>query len=400
MSMNRFTLFSAAIALVPLACALPESMSFGEDPTAMGGSAGQAEQGSVEGWIAGPVVNTDGAASADQTTVPSGSPSTGGATASDGRITASASAPIASDAGPAPLSDGLVPPSGGAAGSDAEGAAGRTTDGDGGNTWVSDAPAAGRPDSGGIDAQGPVIASAGRPDGGSSEGPADAGLDEPRPSPDGAIDAGPVDCSDAGDQKCPGFCASQPSAGLLVCDDFSTTTPATIRRFLPWLDMPSLSMAVSGSALVFDDPPDFSACYAQLGPDMDFRNTSIEATMSSTTEERSLSSVSWGTPSNLINAGLQRDEHALYLHFVVGDALLARLSAPVDMAPGQYQRVRMEVRSNGSIQCFVDDQLVLATTQDLSGLPRTLAPGVAANSYPPAQRFTFDDFVVRRLAEP
>jgi len=68
------------------------------------------------------------------------------------------------------------------------------------------------------------------------------------------------------------------------------------------------------------------------------------------------------------------------------------------MAPGQYQRVKMEVRASGLIRCFVDDQLVLETTQDLSGLPRTLAPGLHANAYPPEQRFTFDDFVVRKLA--
>ncbi len=159
-------------------------------------------------------------------------------------------------------------------------------------------------------------------------------------------------------------------------------------------------MSVSGSALVVEDPQGFSACYAELGGEIDFRNTSIEVTMSATTEERSLSAVSWGTPSNLISAGLQRDEHALYLHVVVGDEVRARLSSSVAVAPGQHQRVRMEVRANGSIRCFVDEQLVLDTTQDLSRLPRMLAPGVSANSYPPEQRFTFDDFVVRRLGQP
>lgn len=58
------------------------------------------------------------------------------------------------------------------------------------------------------------------------------------------------------------------------------------------------------------------------------------------------------------------------------------------------------MRANGSIQCFVDGKLVLSTTQDLAKLPRMLAPGVNANANPPAQRFTFDDFVVRKLAQP
>jgi hypothetical protein len=249
-------------------------------------------------------------------------------------------------------------------------------------------------------------------------GGADGGVDRPLSSPDGpvdlraavdlgaaihidaAVDLGVAPCSDGGGEACGQFCASEPSAGLLVCDDFSTTTSTTPRQFLPWNGMPSLAMSVSGSTLVFEEPKDFSACYAVLGSEMDFRDTSIEVTMSATTEERSLSAVSWGNPSNLISGGLQRDEHALYLHLVVNGNIRARLSAPVQMAPGQYQRVRMEVRANGSIRCFVDDQLVLSTTQDLSGLPQMLAPGVSANSYPPEQRFTFDDFAVRRLAQP
>ncbi len=195
------------------------------------------------------------------------------------------------------------------------------------------------------------------------------------------------------------FCASQPSTGPLVCDDFSTPT-TTPRQFLPWDNMPSLSMSVSDGTLVFEKPTAFAASYAVLGQEMDFRDTSIEVTMSAETEERSLSAVCWGNPSNLISGGLQRDERALYLHVVVNGNLQDRLSASVQTAPHQYQHVRMEVRANGLIQCFVDNKLVLSTTQDLSKLPQKLAPGINANSYPPAQRFTFDDFVVRKLAQP
>jgi hypothetical protein len=235
---------------------------------------------------------------------------------------------------------------------------------------------------------------------GAERSPVEAGLDRPLLSSDAAIDLGVVPCNDGGGETCAAFCAAQPSAGVLVCDDFSGAMPAPPRELVPWDDMPSLAVSVSGSALVLEDPRSFSACSLNLGPEMDFRDTAIEVTMSATTEARSLSAVSWGTPTNLINAGLQRDEHALYLHFVVDGVLLARLSSPIDMAPGQSQRVRMEVRATGLIQCFVDDRLVLSTTEDLSRLPRTLAPGVHANAYPPEQRFTFDDFVVRKLAQP
>ena len=33
-------------------------------------------------------------------------------------------------------------------------------------------------------------------------------------------------------------------------------------------------------------------------------------------------------------------------------------------------------------------------------LPKALAPGINTNSYPPSQRFAFDDFVVRKLIQP
>jgi hypothetical protein len=260
---------------------------------------------------------------------------------------------------------------------------------------------------GGTGASDGAAATDGRGMGGSFDGRGvDGGVDKPLSYLDAAIDIGATvavdvaSCTDAGGEACAEFCATAQMAGLLVCDDFSTTSSTTPREFLPWKDMPSLTMSVSGSTLVFEEPKDFSACYAVLGGEMDFRDTSIEVTVSATTEERSLSAVSWGDPTNLISGGLQWDEHALYLHLVVGGNVRARLSAPVDMAPGQYLRVRMEVRANGSIRCFVDDKLVLDTTQSLPGLPRMLAPGVSANSYPPEQRFTFDDFVVRKLAQP
>lgn len=288
------------------------------------------------------------------------------------------------------------------------GTGGRTTGGGGigGGTGGRDAGGAATPDGrasgdGGPGTDAPLDrGSFEARDGSFERGGVERGADRPLAPSDAAIDPGVAPCTDAGGETCAEFCASQPSAGLLVCDDFSTATPDAPRRLLPWNDMPSLTMSVSGSSLVLEDPEGFSACSAQLGPEMDFRDTSIEVTMSAETEVRSLSAVSWGTPANLINAGLQRDEHTLYLHFVVKDVLRARLSSKVlPMAPGQYQRVKMEVRASGLIRCFVDDQLVLETTQDLSGLPRTLAPGLHANAYPPEQRFTFDDFVVRKLDE-
>jgi hypothetical protein len=196
------------------------------------------------------------------------------------------------------------------------------------------------------------------------------------------------------------FCASQASTGLLVCDDFSTPMATSPRKFLPWNGMPSLLMSVSDGTLVFEKPTAFAASYAVLGPEMDFRDTSIEVTMSAETTDRSLSAVCWGNPSDLISGGLQQDEDALHLHVVVNGNVQARLSASVQTAPGQARRVKMEVRANGSIRCFVDGTPVLSTTQDLSKLPPTLAPGINADSYPPAQRFTFDDFMVRRLAQP
>ena len=57
----------------------------------------------------------------------------------------------------------------------------------------------------------------------------------------------------------------------------------------------------------------------------------------------------------------------------------------------------MEIGATGLIQCFVDDKLVLSTSQDLPELPSTLTPGINANSYPPQQQFTFDNFVVRTI---
>ena len=58
------------------------------------------------------------------------------------------------------------------------------------------------------------------------------------------------------------------------------------------------------------------------------------------------------------------------------------------------------MRASGLIQCFVDDKLVMSVNQDLSDLPKALAPGINTNSYPPSQRFAFDDFVVRKLIQP
>jgi hypothetical protein len=196
------------------------------------------------------------------------------------------------------------------------------------------------------------------------------------------------------------FCASQPSTGLLVCDDFSAEATTPSRRFLPWNDMPSLLMSLSGGALIFEKPTAFAASYAVLGAEAAFLDTSIEATMSAETRERSLSAVCWGNPSNLISVGLQRDEGALYLHVVVGGNVQTRLSASAQTEPHRSQRVRMEVGADGSIRGFVDGKLILSATADLSRLPRMLTPGINANSYPPMQRFTFDDFVVRNLAQP
>jgi hypothetical protein len=193
------------------------------------------------------------------------------------------------------------------------------------------------------------------------------------------------------------FCASQSSTSVLVCDDFSDSTATTPRKFMPWKDMPGLTASVSGSTLVFENPTDFAANYAVLGKEMDFRDTSIEVTMTAETNERSLSAVCWGNPSNLISAGLQWDEDALYLHVQINGDLKTRLSGSARTDSHVARRVRMEIRADGSIRCFVDDKQVLSTTQDLSKLPRTLTPGVNVNSYPPVQRLTFDDFLVRKL---
>jgi hypothetical protein len=214
---------------------------------------------------------------------------------------------------------------------------------------------------------------------------------------DGAVTPGVVPPVVHNEPTCSDFCAAQSPSGLLLCDDFSILTKP--RQFLPCKNMPSLTMSISDCSLVFEKPSDFSASYAVLGNELDYRNTSVEVTVRADTEVRSLSSVSWGDPSNLINIGLQRDEGALYLHLVVGGDQRARLSAPVRMTPGQNQRVMMEVWASGLIRGFVDNALVLETTQNLSGLPALLAPGVSTNAYPPNQRFTFDDFVVRRLAQ-
>ena len=197
-----------------------------------------------------------------------------------------------------------------------------------------------------------------------------------------------------------GFCSSQPPAGLLACDDFSSPTVTPARKLLLWNDMPSLTMSVSDGELIFEKPTAFAANYAVLGKEMDYRDTSIEVLMSADTEERSLSAVCWGNPQNLISAGLQRDEHALYLHVVVDGNIITRLSADVATVPHQTQHVRLEVRASGLIQCFVDDKLVMSVNQDLSDLPKALAPGINTNSYPPSQRFAFDDFVVRKLIQP
>jgi hypothetical protein len=193
-------------------------------------------------------------------------------------------------------------------------------------------------------------------------------------------------------------CALDPAPNVVLCDDFSNPAPQTTRTIVPWPDLTSMQVAITGGTAVIKDPGSWSSSFVEWGSEMDFRDTSAEVDMTAKTASRSLSYIIWGEPPTYLSAGLQRDEQALYLHVVVNDVVVARLSGAAKMAPKQTQRVKMEIHADGQIQCSVDGKVVLTTKQDLSVFPATLAPGIGANSYP-SQEFTFDNFVVRKLTD-
>jgi hypothetical protein len=194
-------------------------------------------------------------------------------------------------------------------------------------------------------------------------------------------------------------CVSEMPSSVILCDDFSNPAPVIQRVEHPWQDLPDMAVFLSDEKVVIADPGSWSASYVQWSSPVDFRDTSLEVDMTAATAARSLSFVMWGGPPTYISAGLQRDEKSLYLFIVVNDLVVARLSASVSMAPNRTQRVGLEIRANGQIQCTVDGAVVLVTTADLSPYPRILPAGIGADSYP-SQQFTYDNLTVRRLTGP
>jgi hypothetical protein len=216
------------------------------------------------------------------------------------------------------------------------------------------------------------------------------------PATDTVVTSAATPIRDTGPAPSDAYAPPCSAPNTILCDDFSNPTPPITRTVVPWPSMTAMTVAVSGGVATIQDPGAWSSSFIEWGSSVGFRDTSLEVDMTATTASRSLSYVIWGGPPTYISAGLQRDENELYVHVVVNNAVVARVSGSAKMAPDQTQHVALEVRANGQIRCMVDGVVVLTMSQDLSVFPSTLAPGVGANSYP-SQHFTFDNLLVRKL---
>lgn len=205
----------------------------------------------------------------------------------------------------------------------------------------------------------------------------------------------------------PAFCACLTDPSVIFCDDFSQPNPLanyTIENPPnPGAGQSPRAIAIDNESLVSDYLYGFGVAKVTYRTAFNFRETQLEGDVRFETpgDPRANGGIQWiagDSSSGLqIQFSLQLDENLAYLFIdQPGGTVPPYWAAGLQIDRDVTYRLRLEILAPSTINCYVDNQLVLSATHDLSLFPIQMNPGVAGNSYP-SPRIRYDNLVVRAL---
>ncbi|MGB6221758.1 MAG: hypothetical protein WBG04_12050 [Haloferula sp.] len=146
----------------------------------------------------------------------------------------------------------------------------------------------------------------------------------------------------------------------------------------------AMNVFVADEELVFDHVGGFGVAGAFYNSDLEIEYTSLSADVrfepTPNQSTRSAAGLEWASDiQNRISAFIQYDQQDLMVDYVIA-GVWNRVQTDIAVSADTSYRIRMELDDAGQLKVYVDDTLYIDHTQDISGLPLTLKPGLSVNS--------------------